>query len=113
MRTILEDESKNLRDLVKAIREKHKRLFPQLAMDASWPPTLLIHGTADAAVLPEELYHFHALLEAAKVRAVLLKIPEVDHLFDFTPDTEEKWSTQFDLTRDFISDCLQINGGTA
>ncbi|KAF8157501.1 alpha/beta-hydrolase [Pholiota molesta] len=113
LRTVLEDESKNFSNLEKAIPEKHRRLFPQLAVDASWPPTLLMHGTADTAVLPEESYHFHALVVAAKVRAVLLEIPDVDHLFDFAPDAEEKWGTQFDLTRDFISDCLQINGGSA
>ncbi|KAF9485770.1 alpha/beta-hydrolase, partial [Pholiota conissans] len=91
LRQVLLDESKSFADLVAAIPEEHKCLFPQLAVDANWPPTIMMTGMADTAVLPEETYHFYSLLERAKVRSALLKIPDVDHLFDFAPDAEEKW----------------------
>jgi dipeptidyl aminopeptidase/acylaminoacyl peptidase len=58
-------------------------------MDASWPATLLTHGTADTAVFPEESYRLHSLLENARVLTVLLKIPEQNHLFNFAPNAEE------------------------
>jgi acetyl esterase/lipase len=111
LRQILADDTKTLNDLENAIPEQHRRLFPQLGVDASWPPTLLMHGTGDTAVFPEESYRLHSLLEDAGVPTVLLKIPEQNHLFDFAPNAEEKWGRHFDLIRGFICECLQINGG--
>ncbi|KAF9472903.1 alpha/beta-hydrolase [Pholiota conissans] len=107
LRKLLADETKTLADLEMAIPEKHRALFPQLAVDSSWPPTLLMTGTADTAVLPEESYHFHDLLEKAKVRTVLVKVPGVDHLFDFAPDAKDKWAVEFDLITNFMAECLR------
>ncbi len=74
LRTIF-DRNGSIEELKAAIPEQHRRLFPQLAVDSNWPPTLMMHGTADTGVLPEESDYLYSLLKGANVTAELLKIP--------------------------------------
>ncbi len=102
LRTIL-DRNGSIEELKAAIPEQHRRLFPQLAVDSNWPPTFMMHGTADTGVLPEESDYLYSLLKRANVTAELLKIPGVEHVFDMPPGAEAKWGKEFDAVKDFLA----------
>ncbi|KAG6334808.1 hypothetical protein ID866_4280 [Astraeus odoratus] len=70
------------------IPEQHRRLFPQLGVTPTWPPTCLVHGTSDTAVPIEESRSLRSLLEAANVEVVLTEVDGVEHSFDYMPPAE-------------------------
>ncbi|KAI6044867.1 Alpha/Beta hydrolase protein [Pisolithus marmoratus] len=70
-----------------SIPEQHRPLFPQFAVTSAWPPTCLVHGSADTAVLIEESRHMHSLLMAANVDVELWEVDGAEHSFDYEPPT--------------------------
>ncbi|KAL4073279.1 Alpha/Beta hydrolase protein [Scleroderma yunnanense] len=74
--------------LAASIPERHRRIFPQLGVSPAWPPTCLVHGVSDTAVLAEESRCLHSLLKAANVVVELWEVPGAEHSFDYTPPIE-------------------------
>lgn len=70
------------------IPERLLPVFSQFNVTSSWPPTYLIHGSNDSAVLAHESYHLHRLLTQAGVDAKLQIIEGKEHSFDYEPDAE-------------------------
>lgn len=71
-----------------ALISDHKIIFPQFNVTSDWPPTYLIHGTSDTAVLPRESRNLHSLLLKADVEVVLEELPGREHSFDYQPGAE-------------------------
>lgn len=78
----------------------YEDLFPQLYLStdenaASWPPTMLVHGTADPAVPLEESLHTYAPLGRYQDKHVLLLVEGGNHDLNHTetgiplPEKEE------------------------
>lgn len=91
--------SSNLRDaagssagakanLVFHVPNEHQLLFPQLHVDSSWPPTYLVHGSVDSAVLVEESHSMNRLLNGAGVDVTLRVVEGQEHSFDKEPGAE-------------------------
>ncbi|KIK41933.1 hypothetical protein CY34DRAFT_84478 [Suillus luteus UH-Slu-Lm8-n1] len=70
------------------ISDHHKIIFPQFNVTSDWPPTYLIHGTSDTAVLPRESRNLHTLLLKAGVEVVLEELSGREHSFDYQPGAE-------------------------
>ncbi|KAE9404851.1 alpha/beta-hydrolase [Gymnopus androsaceus JB14] len=73
------DSTNPLRPFIPA---KHLPLFPQFNVDASWPPTLLIHGSEDTSVPVSESKRMYELLQEAGVASRLTIVEGEDHFFD-------------------------------
>jgi dipeptidyl aminopeptidase/acylaminoacyl peptidase len=73
-------------------------------VDASDPPTLLIHGERDRIVPVEQSRSFHKALKAKGVKVELVEIPDVDHSFiGATQEATRKASLEaLDKTFEFI-----------
>ena len=84
----LSEQMRSLSSPATGIPEQHRRLFPQLGFPPTWPPTYLVHGSSDTAVLPEESRNLHALLKAANIDVVLWEVPGAEHSFDYNPPVE-------------------------
>lgn len=89
-------------ELEKLIPEHHRSVFPQLNVSGDWPPTVLLHGTEDAAILIGESKHMQSLLAQAKVPVDLLIIPGEDHGFDLAPDAETRFDSEFTKVLDVL-----------
>lgn len=61
---------------------------PVTWVDRNDPPTLLIHGTADTSVPPDQSINFHNRLKAAGVKTELLLIDRSGHSWTGRNDTE-------------------------
>ncbi|CCM03507.1 uncharacterized protein FIBRA_05641 [Fibroporia radiculosa] len=88
-----------------AIPAEHLSLFPQLQIGSTWPPTFLIHGSLDSAVLKDESCHLYHLLQRAGVDAKLKIIDSEEHSFDYQKDAEEKYGQEgglFDEIAEFV-----------
>ncbi|KAF7966186.1 hypothetical protein HWV62_39710 [Athelia sp. TMB] len=80
----------NVNHRIKAlIPERVLPAFSQFSVTSSWPPTYLVHGANDTAVLAHESYYLHHLLANAGVDAKLQIIEGKEHSFDYEPDAEE------------------------
>ncbi|KAI6098223.1 Alpha/Beta hydrolase protein [Pisolithus sp. B1] len=89
------------------IPEQHRRLFPQFGVTSAWPPTCLVHGSSDTAVLVEESRHLHSLLVAANVDVELWEVDEAEHSFDYAPPAEgTSYETLFHDVERFLIDHL-------
>ncbi|KAF7979034.1 hypothetical protein HWV62_44023 [Athelia sp. TMB] len=53
--------------------------FPQLRIDAQFPPSVFIHGDADTFVPVDESNHTHTQLQEAGVESELLLVPGGEH----------------------------------
>jgi acetyl esterase/lipase len=62
--------------------EAYRRASPIDLVDRSAPPTLLIAGSHDSLVLPEESRHFADVLQAHHVDTTYLEVPWAQHGFD-------------------------------
>ncbi|WWD00007.1 hypothetical protein V866_006915 [Kwoniella sp. B9012] len=71
-------------------------LFPQCNINESTPPTYLIHGQADTAVLVEESRRTIEALEQNSVAHCIDELPGVEHGFDWGPS---KYPRHPSLTR--------------
>jgi acetyl esterase/lipase len=56
---------------------------PIANVDASYPPALLLHGTADTDVPYEASTQMHAALQAAGAYSQLVTLPDAGHVFDY------------------------------
>lgn len=83
--------SERLRSLPPAEREAAvpadvAKLFPQLHIDASFPPTMLIHGEKDTGVSPSESEYTHKQLQKVGVRSELHIVPGAEHGLVILPE---------------------------
>ena len=104
MRDSPDTSKESLRDL---IPQRHRNLFPQYNVNSSWPPTYLLHGEDDTAVLVDESKNMHQLLKEAGVDTTLKHIPGQDHYFDImTPNAEDLYGKVFDEVLGFLKSHL-------
>lgn len=74
---------------------KLRHLFPQLLIPSSksesfhWPPTFLVHGTADTALRADESRYLAACLQRAGVDVTLRSMEGKEHSFDYAHDAED------------------------
>lgn len=87
---------------------RHHLLFPQFGITSTWPPTMLMHGSADTAVLVQESQHLHDLLEAAGVPVQLSILQGKEHSFDYELEAEEEFSSHFDAVSNFLKQIFNI-----
>lgn len=95
------------------------RLFPQLLIPPSksdsfqWPPTFLVHGTADTALSADESRHLAALLQRAGVDVTLQLVEGKEHSFDYAHDAEDLFGGEgglFDAAVGFLAYHLGASG---
>jgi acetyl esterase/lipase len=55
---------------------------PIAHVGAHCPPTLILQGTYDHVIPVEDVDRLHTALDAAGCRAMLVKLPQVEHAFD-------------------------------
>ncbi|KZT12087.1 alpha/beta-hydrolase [Laetiporus sulphureus 93-53] len=94
------------------IPREHLPLFPHLNISSSWPPTLLVHGSIDSAILPAESIHLHAMLQDAGVETNLVMIDGMEHSFDYQPGAENTYGSHgglFDQAAKFVIQHLRDN----
>ncbi|KAI0345866.1 alpha/beta-hydrolase [Trametopsis cervina] len=87
------------------IPPKHIPLFPQFAVDSSWPPVFLAHGSQDSAVWMKESINLHRILHESGVPSVIRIIDGAEHSLDYVPNAEELYGQPrglFDQVRDFL-----------
>ena len=95
--------------LRQSVPDAHLRLFPQFKISSALPPTYLIHGSADTAVLVRESQNLLALLQDASVPAKLVIIEGKEHSFDYEPRAEEEFGYPgglFDQAVHFLEEIL-------
>ncbi|KAI0917294.1 hypothetical protein AcV5_007799 [Taiwanofungus camphoratus] len=100
-------------DLKSMIPAEHLPLFPQFGVTSIWPPTFLVHGAADSAVLVKESEHMYSLLRSNGVDATLRIIEGKEHSFDYEKNADERYGVEgglFDEVRDFLVACLRDDG---
>ncbi|KAF8965123.1 alpha/beta-hydrolase [Flammula alnicola] len=102
LRAIINKKGYSSKDLEEAIPERHRYLFPQFKVDSRWPPSMLLHGTADSAVPVDESRLLQDLLEKAGVSAELVEFQDKEHSFDYEPDAEDTWGEKFNIVKDFL-----------
>ncbi|KAI0365713.1 alpha/beta-hydrolase [Pilatotrama ljubarskyi] len=87
----------------------HRRLLPQLTVSSALPPMLLIHGSADTAVLVQESENLQSLLREAGVPAELVVVEGKEHSFDYEADAEDEFGGSgglFDRAVSFLAETL-------
>jgi len=102
LRSILEKEGTSVEDFKRALPSDKHSLFPQLSVDAQWPPTILIHGTIDDVVPFDESRNIKKLLEDVGVPVQFIEVEGQHHGFDGFPGAEEAHKVDFDLVKDFL-----------
>lgn len=85
-----------------AIPVDQRYLFPQFGVSPDWPPTFLVHGSADSAVLIPESESLGRSLRAAGVAVELRVLAGKEHSFDYEPTAQEEFSGLFDEIGDFL-----------
>ncbi|KAF4617789.1 hypothetical protein D9613_006165 [Agrocybe pediades] len=103
LREILEGPNPTVQDFKNAIPKIKHGLFPQLCIDTQWPPTILIHGTADDVVPPEESRNIKRLVEEVGASVQLIEVEGQQHGYDyFVPNIEELEKENFDAIIHFV-----------
>ncbi|EAU86130.1 hypothetical protein CC1G_03341 [Coprinopsis cinerea okayama7 len=95
-------DEKTRQEATAAIPERHRNLFPQLNVTKDWPPTVFLHGTADTAVSVLESENLGRLLERVGVPVEVVKVPGMEHNFDFDFDVKKKWGKELDAAISFV-----------
>ena len=91
-------------------------LFPQLLIPSSksesfkWPPTFLVHGTADTALRADESRHLAMLLERAGVDVTLRLVEGQEHSFDYAHDAEGTFGGEAGLFDEAVGFLMQHIG---
>ena len=84
-----------------------KAIDPYLNVHTSWPPTAIVHGTADFMVPTELSRQMHARLKQHNVTTVLIEVQGEPHTFVGTMKKgSETWNQQrkgFDFLEDLLS----------
>ncbi|KAF9223001.1 alpha/beta-hydrolase [Gyrodon lividus] len=91
-----------LGDKQACIPDEHQDLFPQLGVTCNWPPTCIVHGTSDTAVLVHESRNMVRLLHGNGVSAELLEVEGKEHSFDYESGAEDLHEVLFDYAVDFL-----------
>ena len=92
-------------DLRVCVQSGQTKLFPHLNVDSSWPPTFLLHGSADTAVPVEESKSLRELLLQADIDVTLRVLDGQEHSFDKAPGADEAFGGPgglFDEVRNFL-----------
>lgn len=91
------------------IPAEYRHLFPECNVDSHFPPTLLIHGSADTAVFIRESRVMDARLKSAGIRSELKIVNEKEHNFDYDAKAEEEFGQPgglFEQAIDFLKEHL-------
>ncbi|KAF8885678.1 Alpha/Beta hydrolase protein [Gymnopilus junonius] len=94
-------------DYKQTIPSIYHSVFPQLADHRAWPPSLLLHGTADTAVPVEDSRNLLRLLKNAGVPVEIIELEGQEHSFDYQLNAEGLWKEQFDCVKEFLDKCLR------
>jgi len=94
----------SVRDLVP---ERHRSLLPTMMVNSSWPPTLMLHGTADTAVPVLSSRRMKLLLTNAGASAELIELEGKEHLFDTQPNNDVEFGDVYDKVEEFLKMCMQ------
>ena len=94
----------SVRDLVP---EHHRSLLPTFFVNSSWPPTLMLHGTADTAVPILSSRRMKVLLTNAGASAELIELEGKEHLFDTQPNNDVEFAEVYDKVEEFLKKCIQ------
>jgi acetyl esterase/lipase len=94
----------SIRDLVP---ERHRTLLPTFLVNNSWPPTLMLHGTADTAVPVLSSRRMKLLLTNAGASAELIELEGKEHLFDIQPNNDVEFAETYDKVEEFLKKCMQ------
>jgi acetyl esterase/lipase len=104
-------ESKKAEEVVP---EEHHGLFPQIYFDrlevgSRFPPTMLVHGTADPLVPFEESVTTRDQLQKAGVDVELVAVPGVDHWLRYPGKEESPIETEqaHQKVVEFIKRCMR------
>jgi dipeptidyl aminopeptidase/acylaminoacyl peptidase len=62
------------------------KLFPQLLINANFPPAMFIHGEADTVVIVSESDCMYEKLQKAASRSMLHIVPGAEHGFLVQPE---------------------------
>ncbi|GJF00690.1 alpha/beta hydrolase [Phanerochaete sordida] len=106
----LRDAAAQGADLSACVPARHAKLWPQLAAGASWPPTFLVHGSADSAVPVRESQNIAELLREGGVPVTLRVLDGKEHSPDLAADAAELYGSPgglFDEVRDFLVEVLR------
>jgi acetyl esterase/lipase len=82
-------------------------LFPHFNVSPSWPPTFLVHGSADTAVPVQESQTMAGLLREVGVDVELRVLHGLEHAFD-AASAEECFGQLFDDAGDFLVNNLKV-----
>ena len=93
-----------IRDLVP---ERHRVLFPAFLVNSSWPPTLMIHGTADTAVPILSSRGMKQILTDVGASVELIEVEGKEHVFDVQPNSDVELTELYDKVEEFLKRCIQ------
>ncbi|KAG6843707.1 hypothetical protein H0H93_000319, partial [Arthromyces matolae] len=88
----------------KLLPSQHHKLFPHLVVSENWPPTMLVHGTADTGVPVWDSRHMLRQLKARGVEVDYLEVEGQEHSFDYVPNAEELFCDVFEKVAAFIKE---------
>lgn len=94
----------SVRDLVP---ERHRSLLPTFLINSSWPPTLMVHGTADTAVPVLSSRRMKLLLTNAGASAELIELEGKEHFFETQPNNDVVFAEVYDKAEEFLKKCMQ------
>lgn len=80
--------------------EAYRSFNPSTSVSASFPPTILFHGTADHSVSPDVSLDWYDSLTAAGVAVELHMVEGVTHIFDLHEDLAQASAEWIDLFLD-------------
>ncbi|QRW04989.1 alpha/beta hydrolase family protein [Ceratobasidium sp. AG-Ba] len=84
------------------VPEQHHLLFPEACVSSSFPPTCLVHGTEDSAVLIGESRAMRDRLQAVGVHCELFEVVGAEHSFDYAPGHEEVLDKVFQVVKGWL-----------
>lgn len=99
--------TKRLRELAEPtlsdIPQQHHVLFPQAGLGQTFPPTCLVHGTEDTAVLIGESRALRDRLEHIGVPCRLFEVAGAEHSFDYSEGHEKLLDEVFQVVKGWFA----------